>query len=192
MSSRDEGVWIMVDPGTWSHGVVVIADGVVVHANHAESLDNLHLTLRHTQYGTVLVERVQAHGMAGNDVMLTCEHSADFRRLAIESGHDTHRIYRRHVKQALDVRGKSSDAIIRARLCEEFGASAFDNGKACPKRKNKSHGDDCAICGGSGMEREPGRFAGVKSHAIQALALWLAFDHGAREVVHERPKKGKR
>ena len=187
--SRGDGIWIMIDPGTWTHGLVVIASGEVIHADAAATTDDVHLAIRHTKIGTVLVERVQAQGITGNSTMITCEHSSDFRRLAIESGHETHRIYRQAVKSALGVVGKSSDAIVRARLCETLGAGSFDRGKLCSKRKSRSHGAACTVCGGTDYAETPGMFSAVRSHAIQALGLWLAFDVGAREKVHTKPAR---
>jgi hypothetical protein len=182
---------VCIDPGTWTHGLVVLRDDGALEIADAKAADaDVRLHLDACAWGepaTVIVERIQAQGIAGNDIVRTAETSARYAELAANNGHSVVWLYRRHVKQALGIRGKSSDAIVRAVLQEEFGPGAFDKAKRCPKRTNKSHGDDCPHCGGTGNERQAGRYGGVTSHAIQALALWAGWRLGARPVVHERP-----
>lgn len=48
------------------------------------------------------------------------------------------------------------DGEVKAMLEVVYGPGAFDREKACGKRKNKSHGSDCQICGGTGIERAAG------------------------------------
>jgi len=177
---------ICIDPGTRTHGLVVLRDdGSLVEAIPKATDGLVRLTLMFpVEEFTVIIERVQAQGIAGNDIVRTAETSARYVELAQCNEHNVAWLYRRHVKQALDIRGKSGDAIVRARLQEEFGSGAFTKAKLCPKRKQKSHGDNCSICHGTGNEREAGRYAGVTSHAIQALALWVAYRYGATEVTH--------
>ena len=178
---------VCIDPGSRTHGLVALNDdGTLVEASAKASDALVRLILIDTGNAcTVIIERIQAQGVAGNDVIRTAETSARYAELAANYGHKVVWLYRRHVKQALGIRGKSSDAIVRAVLQEEFGGDCFDKAKACPKRKNKSHGDDCPICHGTGNERKAGRYGGVTSHAIQALALWVGWRLGAREVTHD-------
>lgn len=180
MTNRRTRYRVLVDPGTRTHGLVVLMGAEVLHAESAATTARVLDTVQMPN-SLVIVERIQAHGIAGNDIIRTAEHSATFRAVAWLIGHNTVEwLYRRDVKAALDVRGRSSDSVIRSRLMEIDGADAWAKGRACPKRSNKSHGDDCPICGGSGMAVERGRLADVTGHAIQALALSYAYDAGAR------------
>lgn len=174
---------VLIDPGTTTHGLVVLEGGRVSVADSAATKADVDEAIHEWEPAEVLIERIQAHGIAGNDVIRTAEWSAHFRAIALERGHRVVWLYRRHVKAALDISGKSADSIVRARLRSEFGEAAWQTAKACPKRKNKSHGDDCPVCGGSGFARKAGWLAGVTGHAVQALALSVAYDLGAREVV---------
>lgn len=178
---------VMIDPGTVTHGLVVAnMDGKrVIHADAAATTGLVRETLRKMPKSLVLIERIQAHGIAGNAVIRTCEHSADFRAVARESGHQVVWLYRRHIKKVLDVQGGNADSIVRARMRSEFGEEAWQTSKVCPKRKNKSHGDGCPICGGTGLAREAGWLSSLTGHAVQALALSAAYDLGARDVVHD-------
>jgi len=101
---------------------------------------------------TVAVERVQAQGIAGNDVMLTCEWSARFLEAAESTGHATRWHYRREVCRHLCVVGANKDAQVRARCIELHG------------------GDRKAA---QGNKKEPGPLYGVAGHAWQALGLAL-------------------
>ena len=174
---------ICVDPGTTTHGLVVTEGRHVVASDSAANSATVEEWIRLSAPCLVLVERIQAHGIAGNDVIRTAEWSAHFRAIALEHGRDCAWLYRRHVKRALDVSGRSSDAVIRARLRSEYGEPAWQTAKLCPRRKAKSHTVDCPACGGSGFSRRAGWLAQVKGHAVQALALSLAYDLGAREVT---------
>ena len=77
-----------------------------------------------------------------------------------------------------------TDARVRLVLQERFGEGCFRVGRACSKRKNKSHGGGCHICHGTGMEREPGDLYGMGEHSRDALALAIA----AHELGAERCK----
>ena len=101
---------------------------------------------------TIAVERVQAQGIAGNDVMLTCEWSARFLEAADSAGHATRWHYRREVCRHLDVVGANKDAQVRARAIELHG------------------GDRKAA---QGTKKEPGPLYSVAGHAWQALGLAL-------------------
>lgn len=101
---------------------------------------------------TVAVERVQAQGIAGNDVMLTCEWSARFLEAAELAGHAVRWHYRREVCRHLDVSGANKDAQVRARCIELHGGD----------RKTAQ-----------GTKKEPGPLHGVSGHSWQALGLAL-------------------
>lgn len=146
---------IMIDPGTRTHGLVVAEGERVLHAESKAGAWTVEMWLRAPDPALVLVERVAARGVADGNVMRTCEWSARFRTIALEEGHETVWLYRRHVTAVLKARGRSTDARVRARMREYYGAEAW--------------------------ERE-GWLSGVKGHAVQALALGVAYDLGAREV----------
>ena len=147
---------IMIDPGTRTHGLVVAEGERVLHAESKAGAWTVEMWLRAPDPALVLVERVAARGVADGNVIRTCEWSTEFRTIACEQGHETAWLYRRHVLTVLKARGRSTDARVRARMLEYYGAEAWKRG---------------------------GWLADVKGHAVQALALGVAYDLGAREVV---------
>lgn len=146
---------IMIDPGTRTHGLVVVEDARVLHAESKAGAYTVEMWLRMPDAAQVLVERVAARGVADGNVMRTCEWSTRFRTIALEQERDTVWLYRRHVVAVLKARGRSTDARVRARMREYYGAEAWARG---------------------------GWLSGVTGHAVQALALGVAYDLGAREV----------
>ncbi len=93
------------------------------------------------------------------------------------------RMWRRHDVLAMlgikATRGKGrDDKAVKMELCRRFGVDLYAREKLCPRRKNKSHGTECPICHGTGLEREAGRLAGfegkAKQDASDAIALGLA------------------
>ena len=147
---------IMIDPGTQTHGLVVAEGERVLCAESKAGAWTVEMWLRMPDEAQVLVERVAARGVADGNVMRTCEWSARFRTIALEQGHTVAWLYRRHVLAVLKARGRSTDARVRARMLEYYGADAWKPG---------------------------GWLANVKGHAVQALALGVAYDLGAREVT---------
>ncbi len=164
---------LAIDPGTRTSGVCLYESDSRRVVWSSKALDNMHalalcrsnaldfaavvMDLTPTLKGwrgpyTIAVERVQAQGIAGNDVMLTCEWSARFVEAADSVGHATRWHYRREVCRHLDVVGANKDAQVRARCIELHG------------------GDRKAA---QGTKKEPGPLYGVAGHAWQALGLAL-------------------
>ena len=164
---------LAIDPGTRTSGVCLYESDSRRVVWSCKALDNEHalalcrsnapgfaavvMNLTPTSDGwrglfTIAVERVQAQGIAGNDVMLTCEWSARFVEAAESTGHATRWHYRREVCRHLDVVGANKDAQVRARAIE-------------------LHGGDRKVA--QGTKKEPGPLHGVSGHSWQALGLAL-------------------
>lgn len=144
-----------IDPGPTSSGVVLysVTSRKVLMSNKAmPNCDVLREVRALRSSIAVAVERVQAQGIAGNDIMRTCEWSARFAQAALDSGHVLRWHYRREVCRHLDVSGGGKDAQVRARCIE-------------------LHGGDRRTA--QGVKASPGPLHGVSGHAWQALGLAL-------------------
>ena len=142
-----------VDPGPTSSGVVLYSatSRKVLRSEKATpNEDVLRGILALRSSIVVAVERVQAQGIAGNDLMRTCEWSARFAQAALDSGHIMRWHYRREVCRHLHVTGAGKDAQVRARCIE-------------------LHGGDRRTA--QGVKASPGPLYGVSGHAWQALGL---------------------
>ena len=146
------------DPGPRSSGFVAYdteAGAVKSSEKAIENEEALSLILDLAPFGSqvvVAVERVQAQGIAGNDIMRTCEWSARFAQAALGAGLRLRWHYRREVCRHLDVSGGGKDAQVRARCIE-------------------LHGGDRRSA--QGVKKAPGPLYGVSGHAWQALGLAL-------------------
>ena len=144
-----------VDPGPTSSGVVlysVTSRKVLMSDKAMPNCDVLLEVSALRSSIAVAVERVQAQGIAGNDIMRTCEWSARFAQAALDSCHVLRWHYRREVCRHLDVSGAGKDAQVRARCIE-------------------LHGGDRRTA--QGVKASPGPLYGVSGHAWQALGLAL-------------------
>lgn len=144
-----------VDPGPTTSGVVlysVTSRKVLMSDKALPNSDVLREVRALRSSIAVAVERVQAQGIAGNDIMRTCEWSARFAQAALDSGHVLRWHYRREVCRHLDVSGGGKDAQVRARCIE-------------------LHGGDRRTA--QGVKASPGPLHGVSGHAWQALGLAL-------------------
>ena len=85
-------------------------------------------------------------------------------------------ITRSQVRKQLGTRrGATRDTAVRDALKRRFGEGAFDRELLCPKRVNKSHGDDCQTCSGTGIKREAGPLHGITRDCVAALAVAVAW-----------------
>jgi hypothetical protein len=74
--------------------------------------------------------------------------------------------------------GKTTDARIAATVGQLFGNKPYHS-KSCRRKRAKSHGARCDLCGGTGYEHK-GALSHVSGHARQALALalaWMRYEH---------------
>lgn len=158
---------LSIDPGTRTSGVVLYDSDerrVLFSEKEADNDDVLdELTGERYRFDglkdrwtAVGVERVQATGMAGNDVMITCEWSARFMQAAMSrmDGSVVRWHYRREVLRHLDISGGkgNKDSKVRARLIELHGGTKQ---------------------AAQGTKKAPGPLYGVSSHSWQALGLAL-------------------
>lgn len=157
---------LAIDPGTRTSGVVLYDSDerrVLFSEKEMENLavlDNLgRRTIwtgaEHLRYEQVGVERVQATGMGGNDVMITCEWSARFlERAFVGCQRPPVWHHRREVLRHLDISGGkgNKDSKVRMRLIELHGGTKQ---------------------AAQGTKKAPGPLFGVASHSWQALGLAL-------------------
>lgn len=115
------------DPGTHTHGVIDYDTETrrVVFADPEMDLDECLLRILvaagKPEPHHIAIERVQASGTAGNDIILTTEHIGRLWQRALDSGLSVS-LHRRHsVLSYLDVAGPGNkDAMVRGRLIEIF------------------------------------------------------------------------
>ena len=156
---------LAIDPGTRTSGVVIYHVGArrVLWSNKAmENLSVLDAMRRGYVYDEnqytwdhVGVERVQASGMGGNDIIITTEWSARFlERAFVGCQRPPVWHHRREVLRHLDISGGkgNKDSKVRARCIELHGGD----------RKTAQ-----------GTKKAPGPLYGVASHSWQALGLAL-------------------
>lgn len=152
---------LAIDPGTTSSGVVVYCSQEKLVLWSTKALENNEVLALISKVGAgastplpsiVAVERVQAQGLAGNDVLKTAEWSARFVQSAECFGLPFRWHYRREVCRHLDVSGGKKDSQVRERCIELHG------------------GDKSAAVG---VKKSPGPLYGVSGHAWQALGLAL-------------------
>ena len=154
---------LAIDPGTARIGMVLYdpsAKQVVQHWDPEEVDEStvfgaMKLALRGDW--TVLVERVQAQGVAGTSTIDTADQAGWIRGVCEAWGIMCHRMYRREVKAALDCAG-GKDKDVKARVCEYLVGS--------------SNWRDA-----TGKKSAPGPCYGLKGDAWQALGLAIGWLH---------------
>ena len=94
----------------------------------------------------------------------------------LQCGYGFSGITRSQVRKQLGTkRGTTRDTAVRDALKRRFGEGAFDRELLCPKRVNKSHGDGCPTCSGTGIKREAGPLHGITRDCVAALAVAVAW-----------------
>lgn len=130
----------------------------------------------------ITVEAVQLYGVGGGQVESTLRLED---RLSSAPG--VRRMRGAAARHAAGISHHSgADKRVKSYLESWFGAGCFDRGLVCPRRKNKSHNDDCPICAGTGWRAPRGDLFGMGGHARDAAMIAIA------AAMIDRDTEGKR
>lgn len=154
---------LAIDPGTKRIGMVIIDEKTdpprLVRAYRPDDVDEelvyTVICMARTEGFHVVVERVQAQGVAGASVIETADQAGYIRGICKALGYTCHRMYRREVKRYLDCAG-GKDADVAARV-REIMAGTSDRRQAV------------------GTKKAPGPCYGLSKDAWQAAGLALAW-----------------
>jgi hypothetical protein len=175
---------LAIDPGTTESAWVWLHNGIPSDYRKQDNAVMMDWLRRRTAMVTV-IEEIRSYGMpVGIEVFDAVRWTGRFQEALENRGQAVHLMPRQTVKLHLCRSPRANDPVIRQALIDRFGGSScIHPGKACRKRKNKSHSPACPLCHGSGMESEPGCLAGISGDIWAALALAVTFYDRSKGAV---------